>query len=484
MLTTLLALAIAAPDPAPIQTIVEQARQSWGVPGVAVAVVKGDEILYLQGHGTIGLGLPQPVTAQTLFPISSCTKGFTTALLGQLVEQGKMDWDDPVRRHVPQFRLSDPLADAEVTLRDLLCHRTGVGTHPWLWFRAPWTRADLIRRIGLVPLSKPFRTAFQYQNTMFVVAGQAAENVAGQPWERQLQERLLTPLGMTQTFTHAVNVPVTRMARGHRPGANGLEMVPLYLTEKPDPAVSMVSNASDLARWLRFHLRGGSVDGKPLVKSSTLETMRTPQICLPLEGVDRELHPDTVQMAYGMAWVLQDYRGRPLASHAGVHYGFRVHLTLAPRDGIGIAILANHEQTRMHLALSNSLLDLLLGLEKRDWNAVMQQALIRAEQRAQRENPPPVLQPGTRTTHPLADYVGNYENAAYGTIQVRQVGLSLRWTYNRFTGPLTHLHLDTFRLKESTLDDPLLTFHLDVTGAVDRLEMLGSFQTTFRRVRE
>jgi len=481
MLPALLALALAAPDPAPFDAIVRDAQRAWGVPGVVVAVVKADEVLYLQGHGSVGHGSPRPMTPQTLFPISSCTKAFTSTLLAQLVDDGKVAWDDPVRKHVAEFKLSDPLADREVRLHDLLCHRTGLAAHQYLWYRAPWSRAELIRRVGLVPLDKPFRSAFQYQNTMWVVAGQAAENAGGKPWETLLRDRLLTPLGLTRTSTHADGIPEAKLARGHRFGPDGLENVPLYLIDKPDPAVSVLSCGSDLARWLQFHLRGGTVDGHPLVKKATLEATRTPRITLPLEGLERELQPETVQMSYGLGWVLQDYRGRPLASHAGVLDGFRVHLTLAPRDGVGIAILANVERTRMHLALSNALLDHVLGVEKRDWNRTFLDAIARAE-KAVTPSPPPLV--GTKPRLPLDAYAGQYEHPAYGTVTVKTAGASLRLTYHRFTGPLEHVHLDTFRLREPDLDNPTLGFHLDGAGKVERLEMLGGFQVSFRRVAE
>jgi CubicO group peptidase (beta-lactamase class C family) len=478
-----IALAAPAPDPVPIDNLIRDAMQSWRVPGVAVAIVRPDEVLYLQGHGTRGYGLEEPITPQTLFPLGSCTKGFTTTLLAQLVDEGKLTWDDHVRQHVPTFRLSDPLADADVRLRDLLCHRTGLAGHDPLWYRAPWSRAELIRRVGLVPLDRPFRSAFQYQNTMFVVAGQAAENAAGQPWEKLVRDRLLTPLGMTRTFTQGEGIAAEKLPRGYRPGPDGLQPVPFYLLDKPDPAGSIVSCAADLAKWLQFHLRGGTVDGKPLVKRLTLETTRTPQIALPISDLDRELHPDTTQLSYGMGWVLQDYRGRPLASHAGILDGFRVHFTLAPRDGIGIVILANHERTRMHLALSNALLDHVLGLEKRNWNRLMQEALTRADKRAQ-EAPRPVRLTGTTPRLPLSSYAGKYEHPAYGTFEIRLAGEKLRWTYNSFAGALEHYHLDTFQLHEFVMQDPLLTFHLDSAAKVERLEILGAFGTTFRRVPE
>lgn len=479
MLAALLTVALAAPDPIPYDNLCRDALQAWGVPGVAVAIVRGDEVLYLAGHGVRGLGQRERLTPETLFPIGSCTKGFTATLLAHLVDAGKLDWDDRVRKHVPGFRLSDPLADAEVRLRDLLCHRTGVASHDPLWYRAPFERAELIRRLGHLPLDKPFRSAFQYQNSMFVVAGQAAENAAGVAWDKQVSDRLLTPLGMTRTRTHGANIPLAQLTMGHRPGPDGLQVVPLYLRDSPDPAGSIVSNAADLAKWLQFHLRGGTLDGKPLLARTVLEATRTPQIPLPMSDLDRELHPETVQMSYGMAWVLQDYRGRPLASHAGVLDGVRVHLTLAPRDNIGIVVLANHERTRLNLALSNALLDRVLNLPERDWNRIHQDALTKAAQRAADAEPARLA--GTSPRLPLAAYAGKYEHPAYGTIEVRHTGTSLRWSYHGFTAALEHHHLDTFRVRAAILQEPLATFHLDESRRVRELEMHGAFRAQFRR---
>ena len=160
-------------DPAAIDAIVKKSLDAWHVPGVAVAVVRDGEVIYLKGHGVKSLDADDPVTPDTLFPIGSCTKAFTTAAMAILVDEGKMAWDDPVRKHLSYFHLGDPLADKEVTLRDLVCHRTGLAPHDLLWYRSPWPPEEIVRRAGLLPLDQPFRTRFQYQSTMFTAAGLA-----------------------------------------------------------------------------------------------------------------------------------------------------------------------------------------------------------------------------------------------------------------------------------------------------------------------
>ncbi len=180
-------------EPAPIDTAVRNALKAWQVPGVAVGIVHKGEIVYLKGHGLRSLTSADPVTPDTLFPLASCTKAFTTSALALLVEEGKLNWDDPVRRYLPPFRLSDPLADRDVTLRDLLCHRTGLASHDWLWYREPWSPEEAVRRAGLLPLDRPFRSAFQYQSTMFTAAGLAAARVAGVPWQDLVRSACSSP---------------------------------------------------------------------------------------------------------------------------------------------------------------------------------------------------------------------------------------------------------------------------------------------------
>jgi len=187
-------------DPKPIDALVEKALAAWHVPGVAVAIVQDNEVVYLKGHGVREIGGRDLVTADTVFPLASCSKAFTTTAMAMLVDEGKMAWDDLVRKHLPTFRLSDPLADRNVVLRDLVCHRTGLRSHDLLWYRATWKPEEAVRRAGLLPLDKPFRSAFQYQSTMFTAAGLCVSSASGMPWHDFVRRRILDPLEMRATF--------------------------------------------------------------------------------------------------------------------------------------------------------------------------------------------------------------------------------------------------------------------------------------------
>jgi CubicO group peptidase (beta-lactamase class C family) len=211
------------PDPAAVDALVRDALKAWNVPGVAVAVVRDDQVVYLKGHGLRAVGSDRPVTPDTVFPLASCTKGFTTTLLAMLVDEGKIRWDDPVRKHLPWFRLADPLADREVTLRDLITHRTGLRGHDLLWYRSPLKQEELVRRAGLLPLDKPFRTTFQYQSTMFTAAGLAAGETAKTTWADLVRKRIFEPLEMTaSSLTTPEAEKSADRAMPHRPGRRRL----------------------------------------------------------------------------------------------------------------------------------------------------------------------------------------------------------------------------------------------------------------------
>jgi CubicO group peptidase (beta-lactamase class C family) len=482
-----LARAAAAQPDAAIDRVVRDALKAWGVPGVAVAVVRDDQVIYLKGHGLRQLGSDRPVTPDTVFPLASCTKGFTTAVMAMLVDDGRLRWDDPVRKHLDWFHLGDPLADREVTLRDLVTHRTGLRGHELLWYRSPWPQEDIVRRAGLLPLDKPFRTTMQYQSTMFTAAGLAAGAAAKATWADLVRRRILEPLdmkGASLTTTEAEKAPDRAMP--HRPGPDGQpEVIAWYPQETPDPAGSLNTSARDLTNWLRFQLAEGRFNERRLVSAAALRETHTPQIALPLDGIDRDLNPDTNLMSYGMGWLIQDYRGKLLVSHAGAIDGFRASILLLPREGLGIALLYNLHQSRLNMALGNSLIDLFLDLPHRDWNRHFQ-GVVRKEQAAARARVEKRLaqrQPNTKPSLELAAYAGTYEHPGYGAarITLEDGGLVLRWS--SFRCPLEHFHYETFTIRNDVIDATAVTFSIDQRGMVNAVQVAEPLGVEFRRKR-
>jgi CubicO group peptidase (beta-lactamase class C family) len=488
VLTLLVLAAPATAEPlnaAAVDAIVKKALETWRVPGVAVAIVRDGEVIYLKGHGVRALDAADPVTPDTLFPIGSCTKAFTTTAMAILVDEGKMAWDDHVRKHLSYFHLSDPLADHDVRLRDLVCHRTGLAANDLLWYRSPWSMEEMVRRAGRLPLDQPFRTRFQYQSTMFTAAGLAVASSADQPWQDFVQKRLFDPLGMTEScFTSTAAAKAADRAVGHRLNRLGRpEVVDYYPMEVPNPAGSIHSTARDLSKWLIFQLGDGRAGGKRLVSTANLAETHTPQMVIRLEGVERDLQPDTVQMSYGMGWVLQDYRGVALCSHAGAIDGFRVHFTMIPDKKIGIVLLNNLQHTRMNQALSNSLVDLLLGLPRKDWNAVCGKAVLKAEAAAadKARERGACRKPDAAPSLPLTAYAGVYENPAYGEARVAVEKGALVWTWNRFSTPLDHYQSDEFTAPLEVIGSPHIVFTLNAEGNASAMKVSDPMNAEFRR---
>jgi CubicO group peptidase (beta-lactamase class C family) len=470
-------------DTRTIDDLVERTLEAWHVPGVAVGIVREDKVIYLKGHGVRSVEGKEKVTPDTLFPIASCTKSFTTTAMAILVDEGKMKWDDPPRKFVPYFHLSDRLVDEQVTLRDLVTHRTGLRGHDLLWYRSPWTQEDIIRRVGRLPLDQPFRTTFQYQSTMFNVAGFAVASASGTTWADFAQKRLLDKLDMKATyFTTTAIDEIADKASPHRlDPENEPKITELYPMEVPEPAGSIQSNSRDLCKWLRFQLS----DGKGIVSARNLKETHTPQILFRMDPLDRGMFPDTKQMSYGMGWVIQDHCGYRILQHAGLIDGFRCHFTLVPKARLGIVLLCNLHRTSMNIALSNGLLERLLKLPHRDWNAVVAEAQkkhareVEAEELKQQKQ----RQLDTQPSRELAGYAGTYEHPAYGTVDVTLKDNALVWRWNRFSAKLKHFHYDTFTLPIEMMGEPRVVFHLDAKGTVARMKVLGEMNVEFRRVR-
>jgi CubicO group peptidase (beta-lactamase class C family) len=468
-----------------IATAVSTAMKQWSVPGVAVAVVRDDRIVYLAGHGVREVGKKAAVTPDTVFPLGSCSKAFTSAAMAVLVDEKRLHWDDRVSKHLGWFHLSDPLADREVRLRDLLCHRTGLASHDALWFRAPWKPEETVRRVGKLPLARPFRTAWQYQSTMWTAAGLAAASAAGLSWPELIDKRVLGPLGMKDTRLSTVAaLKLADVATGHQLDRTGEPEVMARYVMEADPAGSVHSSARDLARWLRFQLSRGTLEGKRIVSEAALGETQTPQMVMRIPAIQRGLFPDTVQISYGMGWVIHDHRGIRLVAHGGAIDGFRAQITLAPEKKLGLVVLSNLHQTSMNMALSSTLLDLLLDLPKRDWHALHRATLQRlraaaAEKEKEREAR---RKHGTRPARELAAYAGSYEHPAYGTARIELKNGALVWRWRQDETTLTHFHYDTFTLSSDLAGDADVTFALNRAGAVERFTITGNLNIEFKKV--
>lgn len=472
----------ADPDPAAVDQVMADALKTWDVPGAALVVVLGDQVVILKGYGRKEIDRPDAVTPDSLFPIASCTKAFTSTLIAMLVDDGKLGWDDPVRDDLPGFKLSDPHADAMVMLRDLLSHRTGVSGNDLLWYRAPWGVDEVIARAAKLPLDFPFRGGFDYNSIMYMAAGRAAAHRAGQPWDKLVKSRITDPLGMAGVRFTTTEISATAdRAAGHKKGKDGkVRPMPAYDMPEPNPSGSIHLTARDLAAWLKFHLAGGVVNGKRLVSDKALNETKIPQNIIRLKGIARAMNPDTHQLSYGMGWVVSDHRGKLVLAHGGLIDGFRTQITLLPEEKLGIALLNNLHETRMNQAVTNTLIDRYCGLSPRDWNAFFlkivadsaarKQAAIDARNKARNPNTRPSLAPDR--------YAGEFEDAAYGTATVTEKEGKLTLAWSSFKCPLEHFQDDVFRVSEGYFEEQLVGFGGEPGRGVTALRFLG---VTFKK---
>lgn len=454
-------------DAKTIDTTATTALERWKVPGAVVVVVQGDRS-FVRGHGVKRIGSADSPTPTTLLPLASCTKAVTTTLLAVLAEEGKLTWDDPVRKHVPTFHLSDPHADALVTLRDLVSHRTGVKGYDLLWYHAPWDEDEILRRVARLPVERTFRGSYEYSTVMVMAAGRAAQNRGDKPWADLVREKLTGPLGMSSVLftTRDPKFATADRMTGYRMTADGLKPVTAYETAVPNAAGSVYLTGEDFVPWLKFHLSGGSHAGRQLLAKDALDETKRPLNPVPMDATVRRLHPDTVQMSYAMGWLVYDYRGHAVVAHGGLIDGFRMQVTLFPQDNLGIAIVNNRHDSKMNQAVTNLLADTALGLPAKDWHAVLLAAVEHdnaehmaaeaARRKARRANVPP--------SFALTEYAGKYADAVYGDAEVRVEKGRLVWRWSSFAVELEHWEADVFRVTSGVLDDRLLGFRVGKAG--------------------
>lgn len=469
--------AAAEPEPEAVEKLITDAIKTWEVPGLAIAIVRGDETLLLKGFGHRCAGKPEPVTPDTLFPLASCSKAFTTSLLAMLVDDEVMGWDDPVRKYLPTFKLSDPNADALVVIRDLLCHRTGLGGHDLLWYRAPWGIDDVLRRASFLPLDYPFRAGYRYSTIPFLAAGRAIEQRTGEKWEKLVRKRICEPLGMTGVAFTSSDIPRDAdRAEGHQLGKTGkVESMPPYEMRDPNPAGSVHATARDLASWLKFHIsEGRAPDGSRLVSVKNLRETHTPQNIIRLEGMPKILNPDTVQLSYAMGWLIYDHRGKKVLSHGGLIDGFRTQLTFLPDENLGIVVLTNLHDTRANASLTNSLIDLYCELPPKDWNRFFKKVVAdeAAAKKATTEALNRFRDPNVKPALPLSGYVGEYTHPAYGVATVTMEDKKLVLAWSSFKCPLDHFKGDTFLVSEGFLEEKLVSFGV-AGGRAAALQFIG-----------
>ena len=464
-----------------------KAVQDWRVPGLAIAVVKDGSVAFMHEYGVRELGKPDAVDAHTLFAIGSTTKAMTAALVGMLVDEKKVEWDAPVIRYLPWFQLKDPAVTRELTVRDLLTHRAGLGNADYLWYGQHNSTEEILRRVRLIDPAYPVRSGFIYQNIMYAAAGAVIEAASGKPWREMIQTRIFDPLGMTDTIPTAATLARHPDAASPHDVVDGKVIVIENASVDPVASAGAVwSSISDMSKWMQFMLDGGrvgSTNGRRLLSEQTFAELFTPQTIAPYDMYPTTRLTKPHWMTYGLGWFQQDYHGRAVDFHTGSIDGMVAIHGLIRDERLGVYVLANLDHAEVRHALMYDVFDRYAGKSDRDWSAQFKElyAGLQKEADAARAKRDAARVNGTSPSLALDRYAGQYTDPLYGDVVVSYEAGKLQLRYgSAFVGALDHWHYNTFRAtwKAAWRAPELVNFVLDAEGRPARLEMIGE---TFTR---
>lgn len=471
--------------PSDLDAYVERVMKTFEVPGIGLAIVKDGKVLVARGYGVRTMGDATQVDAQTRFGIASNTKAFTATALGLLVEEGKLDWDAPVIRYLPSFALFDPYVTRELTVRDLLVHRSGLGLGQGdllLWPTSTYTRKEIVERLRYLRPARSFRYAYAYDNVLYPVAGELIEAVSGKTWEEFVTSRILEPLGMSNSTPRASDSGRPgNLASTHAVIDGKLVFVPPTTGDNPNPAGGINSCAGDMARWLITQLDSGRApDGTRLWSSATTRELWTGVTPIPIRNPPAELAATRSNfLLYALGFLVHDYRGHKIVTHTGGLFGAVSKLTMVPDLGLGIVVLTNQESGDAFQSITQKVLDHFIGAPAFDWVAAFKTVADRrlastaAANRATAANRDSASQPSLA----LEKYAATYTDVWYGDVTMTVQDGKLAMQFSRtpeLTGTLEHYQYDTFivRWRDRTLRaDAFVTFALNPDGSIDQVKM-------------
>lgn len=455
----------------------------WKAPGFAVAVVEKNKIIYANGFGYQNIEKKIPVTTNTQFAIGSCSKAFTAALLGMLRNEDKVDFDKPVRNYLTGLLFNTDELNNHVTLRDMMSHRTGLPRHDFSWYLFPTHSTDsLIDRIKYLEPSKGLREKWQYNNFMYLAQGVLTEKLTEKSWDDNIRERIFLPLGMTQSNSSLkewINFP--NAAIGYDIKKDTIHKMEYYDIAAMSPAGSINSTVNDMSKWLITWINNGKYNGKEIIPATYINEAISSQMVI-AGGLPDAQNQDIFMANYGLGWMVSAYRGHYRVEHGGNIDGFSASTCLFPSDSIGIVVLCNQNNSFIPTIVRNIISDRVLDLKEIDWQTTMKKSYdnsIKAAKDAE-SNKTSTQVKGTKPSHVLKDYEGNYNNKGYGTIEIKNINDSLF----AFTGNknfwLSHYHYDVFQLFPKNNTEPIDTadhdwpnmmFGMNQAGEINRISV-------------
>lgn len=457
-----------------LDTFVLKVLKDWHAAGVTIAVVEKNNVVYTGGFGYRDLDKKLPVTENTLFAIGSCTKAFTASMLGMLEKEGKVDLDKPVRTYLPELKFQNEYTNDHCTLRDMMCHRTGLPRHDLSWYGSTASRYELLERIQYMEPTAELREKWQYNNFMFMSQGIVIEKLTGKTWEENISEKIFKPLGMNNTVVAIADMEKSAdHSLAFATKDSSIKVIPYRNIDAIGPAGSINSCAKDMAKWLITWINNGKYSGKEIFPSSYRNDAITIQMAVG-GGLPAAENSDVHISGYGFGWGVSSYRGHYRVEHGGGIDGFITTTGFFPSDSIGIFVSSN--QGGVTSSIRNFIADRMLKLSYRNWNKTLLDAAKKANEAAKLAAKPDSVgeKNSTRPSHSLPDYAGNYSSKAYGIIEITFSKDSLWGKFNAFNLRLDHLHYDQFNAKilgdDGDGSEPLqFAFHLDRKGDIEKL---------------
>ncbi len=472
----------ARPDIDALARVIDQARETLGVPGLSVAIVENGGVVLARGFGERTLGQADAVDQNTLFAIGSSSKAFTSAAVAMLVDAGELSWNDRVMTRLPGFRLHDPYPTHNLTIIDMLSHRGGLPRGDMIWYGSKMSRAEIIERLPHLEPNSSFRSQFGYQNIMYLAAGEMIREVSGVSWDDWMATRIFEPLGMRDSNTSISALEgLSNVATPHVKTQDGVITVPYRRIDNAAAAGSINSSAADMAKWVTMLLGGGLAghgdDAARLLTKGAIDVMWTPMTVATATGPAGALRAESNFLLYGMGWFLEDYRGERVVHHGGNIDGMSALVSLMPEHKLGVVVLTNMNGTPAPTVVAQTIFDAYLGKSDHDGPAeakcVMDivekaQADARAQAREARIT-------GTTPTLPLDAFTGKYRHAFYGEITVALDDGRLAVGFGELAGDLEHWHYNTFEIVNRAPHPELglVNFIIGADGKVAELVALG-----------
>lgn len=473
------------PDPfAGLDTAFQRVLKDRKAAGFAVAVVSKDKIIYAKGFGYRDYENKLPVTPNTIFAIGSCTKAFTSSLIGLLNKENKLDYDKPATTYLPDLHFFNDNMNNTITVRDMMCHRTGLPRHDYSWYLFNTASRDsLLHRIQYQEPTAALRQTWQYNNFMFLAQGMIAEKLTGKSWEENVKEKIFTPLGMTASnFTIADLQKNKDASLGYTVYKDSIiRKTDYYNINAMGPAGSINSNVSEMANWVISWINGGKYKGNEILPATYVKEAMSSQMVISAALPDKEI-PDAHLANYGFGWMLSSYRGHYRVEHGGNIDGFSASTTFYPSDSIGIIVLTNQNASSVTGVVRNMIADRLLGIKPIDWNSRRNEADAKAKKAAKdaEKNVSSNKKNDTNPSHNQKDYAGIYHHPGYGSFEIFNTNDSLIMHTQNGDLWLRHYHYDVFEalvidkkegIDTAVKDNLILQFQMTAAGDISSVSV-------------